>query len=381
MKWVRLSAVLLLSACAGTQGVPQNAAAVSATTIQPARISITVDANGKRIDRVAGDAGVAGRAVSVDDPARIASISKLVTGIAVMRLVDHAIIDLDRDIGDYLGWRVRNPAFPDTPVTMRMLLSHQSSITDNLSYILALDDDLSVILANPKAWDNAHKPGGWFSYANMNFPLVASVMEAATGQRFDQIMETQVFRPLKMDACFNWQTSCSAGQRARAITLLRPNGDLAKDAPVGKGETECPFVVASDGGCAVSVYKLGRNGSAFSPQGGLRISAGELLKIGILLRDKGKPLLSEKAYAEMTRPQWRFNGQNGDTQNGAFSAFGLSVDMQHDTNGDLWLGHLGEAYSLRSGVWMNPKTSEVRVNISTMVDEFSPVGNCLDICP
>ncbi|WP_230962402.1 serine hydrolase, partial [Erythrobacter donghaensis] len=45
------------------------------------------------------------REATLDDPVRIASISKLAVGVAVMRLVDKAVLDLDRDVSLYLGWR------------------------------------------------------------------------------------------------------------------------------------------------------------------------------------------------------------------------------------------------------------------------------------
>lgn len=72
----------------------------------------------------------AARPVTADDPVRIASISKLVTALGVMRLVDRGKLDLDRDVSDYLGWRLRNPAFPDRAITLAMLLSHRSSLLD-----------------------------------------------------------------------------------------------------------------------------------------------------------------------------------------------------------------------------------------------------------
>jgi CubicO group peptidase (beta-lactamase class C family) len=354
--------------------------------IQPAKIELTVSPRGRLISNVSGHAGTPWRRVTADDPMRIASISKLVTGIAVMRLVDRGKIDLDRDVGLYLGWPVRNPAFAGVPVTMRMLLSHQSGITDAADYILPLDGELSAVLARPASWDAEHAPGGWFRYANLNFPIVAAVMEAATGERFDRIMAREVFTPLKLDACFNWQTGCSAGRRAQAVTLLRPNGDLAKDGPLkdgplGVGVPECVFVRASNGGCDIASYRIGRNGSAFSPQGGLRISAKDLMTIGKVLRDGGRPLLSTKAYAEMVRPQWTFNGRNGDDEKGAFTSYGLSLHIETDSKGVRWIGHIGEAYSLRAGLWINPDSKETRLKITTMVDEFAPVGNCLEVCP
>ncbi len=375
---------VLIMAAAVMQGCVVKSKLTAKTTlpaIQPAKIDIYLAPSGKLSSKISGDAGVAGRAVTANDPVRIASISKLVTSVAVMRLVDQGKIDLDRDIETYLGWKARNPAFPDRVVTMRMLLSHQSSITDAADYILPLDGELSEVLGKQASWDNAHAPGAYFRYANLNFPLIAAVMEAATGERFDQIMARQVFTPLKLDACFNWQTSCSAGRRKHAITLLRPNGDLAKDAPIQPGGQECAFVRASNGGCDINVYRIGRNGSAFSPQGGLRISANDLLTVGKILRDGGKPILSHKSFTEMTRAQWTFNGQNGDDEKGAFSSFGLGIHIETDGKGARWIGHIGEAYSLRAGLWVNPDSKEVRLKISTMVDEFALVGNCLEVCP
>ena len=73
----------------------------------------------------------AGRAVTPDDPVRIASVSKLVVAIGVMRLVEQGKLELDADVSSYLGWRMRNPAFPDRPITLRQLLSHTSSVRDH----------------------------------------------------------------------------------------------------------------------------------------------------------------------------------------------------------------------------------------------------------
>jgi CubicO group peptidase (beta-lactamase class C family) len=52
-----------------------------------------------------GDAGVAGRLVTLDDPARVASISKTGGGDGAMRLAEQGVLDLDRDVGLYLAGR------------------------------------------------------------------------------------------------------------------------------------------------------------------------------------------------------------------------------------------------------------------------------------
>ena len=264
---------------------------------------------------------------------------------------------------------------------MRTLLSHQSGLRDSVDYIVPLDGKLADVIANPKAWDAGHPPGGYFSYANINSPVIAAVMESATGERFDRLMARLVLTPLGLDACYNWGAGCSDGRRAQAVTLLRPNGDLARDAAM-KGPDPCAVYPATNGSCDVdTLYVLGRNGSAFSPQGGLRISARDLAKVGQLLLRQGAPLLSQQSFAEMTAPVWTFNGSNGDDDKGYFKAYGLGVHWLEDSEGKWWFGHVGEAYSLRAGFWINPAAGKGFYRYVTMVDEFAPVGHCFDRCP
>lgn len=372
-------AAMLLSGCTATPRLPDITHA--GAEIRPATVMVNFTADGIVPAIVAGDAGVAGRAVTIDDPARVASISKLVVAIAVLRLSEQGKLDLDRDVSDYLGWRVRNPAFPDTHITLRALLSHQSSLRDSVDYIVPLDGNLEAVLNNPKAWDPTHAPGTYFSYANINSPLIAAVMEGATRERFDRLMARLVLTPLGLDACYNWGAGCSDGRRAQAVTLLRPNGDLARDAAM-QGPDPCAIYPASDGSCDVNkLYQLGRNGSAFSPQGGLRISPRDLAKIGQLLLRNGAPLLSPKSFAEMIGPVWTFNGTNGDDDKGYFTGYGLGVHWLVDKDGKQWFGHVGEAYSLRAGFWIDPVERKGFYRYVTMVDEFAPVGHCFDRCP
>ena len=371
--------VLAITGCAPVQNASTPAAATQPIRAAAVRVDFTRDKLGAIL--VSGNAGVAGRAVTINDPVRVASISKLVVALAAMRLVDTGKLDLDRDVSSYLGWQARNPAFPDTPVTMRQLLSHRSGLRDEIDYIVPLDGDLSVVLANPEAWEAKYPPGAYFSYANINSPLIAATLEAVTGERFDRLMTRLVLMPLKLDACYNWGAGCSAGRRAQAVTLLRPNSDLARDAAI-TGKDPCAVYPATDGSCDVEkLYRLGRNGSAFSPQGGLRISARDLAKVGQVLLNDGRPLLTRKAFAEMVGPVWQFDGSNGADDKGYFKAFGLGIHWLDDGKGNSWIGHVGEAYSLRAGFWVNRKSGKGFVRYVTMVDESAPVGHCFDTCP
>ena len=104
-----------------------------------------------------------GRLLTADDPVRIASISKLVVGLGVMRLVESGVLDLDRDVSAWLGWSLRHPAYPDIPITLRLLLSHRSSLTDAAGYVIPYDAALQDKLGEPGAWDAEHAPGRFFS--------------------------------------------------------------------------------------------------------------------------------------------------------------------------------------------------------------------------
>lgn len=318
------------------------------------------------------------REATLDDPVRIASISKLAVGVAVMRLVDKQALDLDRDVSLYLGWRLVHPQFPAQKITLRLLLSHQSGLKDDAGYFIPLDAKLADLLAKPEAWDAGHAPGAYFRYANVNYPVIAAVMEAATGRRFDRIMTEEVFEPLDIPACYNW-SGCKPGTAKDAITLYNPDGSVARDDWIGMPD-QCAYVAASNGACDLEAYLPGQNGSAFSPQGGLRISAGGLARLGQMLLSGGDGLLTPESFAELIRAQWRFDGSNGDDDNSYFTAFGLGVQRIEKPDGQVWIGHPGEAYGLRAGLWVNRASGEGVVRISTGHAEDDPIGHCLDAC-
>jgi CubicO group peptidase (beta-lactamase class C family) len=330
-----------------------------------------------------------GRAASADDPVRIASISKLVTALGVMRLVDQGKLDLDRDVSAYLGWPLRNPHFPDRPITLAMLLSHQSSLIDGGElYLIPLGVTLRERLADPRVWDSTHPPGsGWFHYTNLNFPVIGSALERATGERFDVAMSRLVLKPLGLDACFNWGAGCSAEAYRRAVVLYRASGEVARDNLKGSPPV-CPVFFGEGQRCDLSTYRLGDNGALFSPQGGLRISMRDLARIGQMLAKQGKGFISPRAYARLFRPSWQFNGQNGLGENGEadgfFCTYGLATHRlanhasgcRDDPFGDgiLRWGHAGQAYGLLSGLWFDPRTGKGVAFFTSAVPDDEPKG-------
>ena len=325
---------------------------------------------------------IARRRATADDPVRIASVSKLVTALGVMRLVEAGMLDLDRDVSDWLGWRLRNPAFPDIPITLRMLLSHQSSLTDGADYIIPLGETLEYRLRDPRAWDAAHRPGSYFRYTNLNFPVVASVMEKATGERFDQLMARLVFAPLELDACLNW-TTCSDAAVSRAVVLTDAQGHVRRDDLKGM-RPACPVIPAADGSCDLSRYAPGTNGALFSPQGGVRISMRDLARIGKMILRGGDRFLSPDSINTLIGAEWQFNGLNGETEKGFNCTYGLAVqtlasaraDCRDDPFGDHRprIGHAGEAYGLRSGLWIDRTNGTGVAFFVSAVPDDAPAG-------
>ncbi|WP_338502746.1 serine hydrolase [Sphingomonas kaistensis] len=321
--------------------------------------------------RASGAGGIAdrvtGRQITPDDPIRVASVSKIVTALTVLRLVEQGKLDLDRDVSTWLGWRLRNSAFPDRPITLRMLLSHTGSVQDNgENYVVRLGKAIRPQAEDAGSFDPDHAPGSFFRYSNLNFGLVGTVIERATGERFDRVARAEVLEPLGLDACFNWAT-CSDSAAGKAVVLYDQDGSAILDDLRGK-RPACPVFVEPGVECTLDDYVPGTNGALFSPQGGLRISAAGLTVIGRMLlndgRHAGRAFLSSASIRAMTSPAWTFNGNNGATDEGFYCSYGLAIQLipapgtncRDDLSGTgrRLLGHAGEAYRVRSGLWFDP---------------------------
>jgi CubicO group peptidase (beta-lactamase class C family) len=350
-------AVLLLTACA------------TAPREQPVRAAVGVAFD--RTHEIASFAeGIAdpqsGRRVTPDDPVRVATVSTMVVAIGVMKLVEQGRLDLTSDVSRWLGWSLRNPSFPDRPITLRMLLSHTSSVREHDDdYVIPLGGSLREVMKDPLNWDPQHGPGDdYFSYANLNFPIVGSIVERVTGERFDIWMRREVLEPMKLDACYNWPT-CSDSAVARAVELDQ-DGKPVKDDLHGQ-RPACPVFVTDGEACDLARWKLGENGSLFAPQGGLRISARGLSRVGRMLLNGGTldgvRILSSRSVDTLVTQVWRFGGANGNTEHGFYCSFGPATQQiptrvpgcldDMGTQGATLVGHAGDAYGLKAGLWID----------------------------
>ncbi|RYU92649.1 serine hydrolase domain-containing protein [Emticicia agri] len=151
--------------------------------------------------------------MSIDGIMNIGSISKTFTATAIMQLWEKGKVKLEADVNDYIGFTVRNPKFPDKPITVFQLLTHTSSILDGKAYgesyscgdpTTNLHDWIYGNLNNKGKFfgsgDNFHDfaPGEKEEYSNVAFGLLGLIVEKVSKQPFNIYCRDFIFRPLGM---------------------------------------------------------------------------------------------------------------------------------------------------------------------------------------
>ena len=135
---------------------------------------------------------------------KTASVTKIVSAIRVMQLVEEGTLELDKPIGDYLGFKVQNPNHRNIPVTLRQLMSHTSSISQRGGYSREkrLDEFLDADLNHWSNWEE-WAPGSKYAYSNFGAGLMGSLMEIVTQQDINTCVTEGVFAPLDIDAAYH----------------------------------------------------------------------------------------------------------------------------------------------------------------------------------
>jgi CubicO group peptidase (beta-lactamase class C family) len=141
----------------------------------------------------------AGSPVSEDDTLfRLGSISKLLTWTAVMQLEEKGKIDLDRDVNDYLDFKI--PAAYSSPVTMRTLMTHTSGFEDGLrdNRIEASDIVPLALFLSTHIPQRVYPPATIPAYSNFGATLAGYIVERVSGMSFDEYIEKFILLPLGM---------------------------------------------------------------------------------------------------------------------------------------------------------------------------------------
>lgn len=142
--------------------------------------------------------------VSENSYFRCASVTKLVTGIGLMKMMDEGLLEPDEDISTYLGYTVRNPRYMNTPITLRMLMSHTSGINENSSFTKRSSLLRDMLDVERKAKSNFRdvKPGATYTYSNFGAGVTGAIVEAVTGEDVSTYMRHFLFEPLGIDAAY-----------------------------------------------------------------------------------------------------------------------------------------------------------------------------------
>jgi len=160
----------------------------------------------------------------------IGSITKPFVATAILQLYESGLIDLDNDVDEYLPFELRNPEYPQTPITIRMLLTHQSSLAHLTDKYRGyhMDEKIKSWLKEKRGWHLpeyvpypsfveflesyltpgrayytaggwiAVKPGTKYSYSTPGYDILAYLVECVSGKPFAEYAQDNIFEPLNM---------------------------------------------------------------------------------------------------------------------------------------------------------------------------------------
>jgi len=127
-------------------------------------------------------------------PYLIGSVSKTITTMAAMQLFEKGYFDLDDDINDYLPFTLRNPNFPDKPITIKMLFAQESAYPYPWAKEYLVPGEKKY---NPSAWQK-NEPGTKCQYSNVAYVILQLLIEEITNQTLDDYCKINIFNPLDM---------------------------------------------------------------------------------------------------------------------------------------------------------------------------------------
>ncbi len=262
----------------------------------------------------------------------IASISKTFVGTAIMQLVENGKISLDDDVNKYLDFSVRNPKFPDIPITIRMLLAHRSSLKKDVDY-----DDFDKI--NPaktrdlQSFYNDYCPGTRTDYSNLGYVILGAVIEKVSGKRFDDYVKKNILKPLRLQGDFD----VSKLDQSKLVYPSRKRNSryVVQKKAYERNENKTDYV-------------LGYSTSEFDPAGGLKISAIDLAKYMIMHMNMGKIKWRRKVLSEESEMKMREKQYN--------TSHGLSfVYFSNVIRGEELIGMNGANYGIHSSMYFHPE--------------------------
>jgi CubicO group peptidase (beta-lactamase class C family) len=191
---------------------------------------------------------------------RAGSVSKLFTWTAVMQLVQAGKLDLDRNINDYLDFKI--PERYGRPITLRDVMTHSTGFEDTVTDLFVAKPSQLFPLRQYLIRHMPpliHPPGAVVAYSNYAATLAGYIVQRVSGEPFDQYVESHILQPLGMvDSTFqqplppNLQPFMASGYQLASDSSSVPF-ELVEAAPAGALTTKvtdlAKFMLAQlDGG-------------------------------------------------------------------------------------------------------------------------------------
>lgn len=290
-----------------------------------------------------------GELTTPDTIYRIASVSKTITATALMQLWERGLFGLDDDISNYLGYRVRNPHYPNDKITFKMLLTHTSSILDFGGYNAALNSPnppllRDLLLPGGTAYSSStwgsYRPGTKFSYSNFGVGIIGALVEMISGEHFDQYAINHIFRPLGMDASYVLADIVHINNVA---VLYHTSGNSMFTPACDYLQGRRPQRKA---------YTLPLGNYYIGPAGAVRTSVMDLAKFMIAHMNggvyDGVRILKKETADLMHQFQWYGSGLEG-----FYKQMGLMFHITDSLAGRRLTGHAGEACGLLSDMYFD----------------------------
>lgn len=278
----------------------------------------------------------------------ICSISKLFTSVAIMKLYDEGKLRPDDEIADLLPWFDLKQAYPESgPITVRSLLTHSSGIPreSGFPYWTAPDfdfpcrEDMRKKLAEQ---ETLYPASTYFQYSNLGLSLLGEVVEALSGQPYDEYIESHILKPLGMKDTRPYLPEKQHGKElAVGYAMLNREGHREK----------------------LNLFQA----EGIKPAAGFSSNVRDLATFAkwvLRLRDAKEP--------EILKPATLRNMHNVHWMDPDFSTtWGLGFGVHEGSDGCKWVGHNGSCPGYRSTLQINVETKMA----------YSVMVNCNGVSP
>jgi CubicO group peptidase (beta-lactamase class C family) len=224
-----------------------------------------------------GNAGPDGRPMTAQTPLFIGSTSKSFTALAIMQLVEDGKIDLDEPAQIYLPWfRVADEA-ASARITVRQMLNQDSglSVASGRQWIGSKDQSNEAVnnAVRALADDQLSNPvGEAYEYSNANYQGLGAIVQAVSGQSFEDYVQDNIYDPLEMSNCYTSQDEALQNEMGDGYVRWWFNIDFARTHAFNRGNLPSGTLICDAEGMAhylIGYLNEGQYGDAriLSPQG------------------------------------------------------------------------------------------------------------------